>query len=399
MNAAVYFFGEFSDGYSQYPDDHTSGIFKKFHENAKATTQVVIHRDADLMYYGYIRKLDGNGYIGLCVVLNGLYLTQIDGLFSLYENSISNWIRKGWLIHFNERGEIVTDVEKLHRHKDEIELAAGMLRAGFNHLGSHAKVLPAVSYGLSKDSVKDFSVSDDKAEIIRSSYQNGYTCIYKSKEFNTAELDGYRSVLARVSGEKANLEKEISSLKTELQKTRRQKKQITNVFLLALVILGCAVGIYFLNENLAVTQNRLDNATDTIKSMKKEIENKDNKISSLEVSKDSLQLIYNHEQAKRQQLEIQIGKFCEHQPFIITSCNVSGTTFSFDYYAAEDSEMTVTLKAVDENNFEIESGDYDLTFDKGGGVHNLILENNFNRFNHYDIFLKYKGGIVAGKSL
>ena len=86
MNVTVYLFGEFLGGYMQYPDDYTSKIFQNFQANAKMTTQIAIHRDGNLMYYGYIRKLEKDRYIGFCVVLNGLVLVRIDGLFTLFEN-------------------------------------------------------------------------------------------------------------------------------------------------------------------------------------------------------------------------------------------------------------------------------------------------------------------------
>ena len=108
MNVSVYLFGEFNSGYSQYPDDYASSIFQKFSANAKSTTQIAIHRDGNLVYYGYIRKLQQDRYIGLCVVLNGLILKRIDGLFSLFENTISNLVTNGKLIHFNEHGDLVS---------------------------------------------------------------------------------------------------------------------------------------------------------------------------------------------------------------------------------------------------------------------------------------------------
>ena len=57
MNISVYLFGEFSVGYSQYPNDYAKIIFESFAKSAQATTQITIHRDGDLMYYGYIRKM------------------------------------------------------------------------------------------------------------------------------------------------------------------------------------------------------------------------------------------------------------------------------------------------------------------------------------------------------
>lgn len=98
------------------------------------------------MYYGYIRKLEQERYIGLCVVLNGMLLTRLDGLFSLFENTISGLVIKGQLIHFNEQGDIVTKVEKLYMNKEEVDLLNESLRAGFNRFERNVRVLPAMSY-------------------------------------------------------------------------------------------------------------------------------------------------------------------------------------------------------------------------------------------------------------
>ena len=264
MNASVYLFGEFNSGYSQYPDDYASSIFQKFSANAKSTTQIAIHRDGNLVYYGYIRKLQQERYIGFCVVLNGLILKRIDGLFSLFENTISNLVTNGKLIHFNEQGDLVTSVEKLYLNREEIDLLTESLRAGFKRFEAFSAPLPAVSYGTSKDSFKDFVVDDDQDEIIKSSYTNGYTYIYKSKGFNTAQLNSYKGVLSRAYKEKKELTEKYERLQAEHAKTLRQKKQFKFVLILFIVLLGCAIGLFSLNDNLNITRDALSSANDTI---------------------------------------------------------------------------------------------------------------------------------------
>lgn len=219
MNTTVYLFGKFNNGYTQYPDDYTSEIFYKFHENAKSTTQIAVHRDGNLMYYGYIRKLEQERYIGLCVVLNDLLLTRIDRLFSLFEDTISGLVTKGHLIHFNKQGDIVTNVETLYMNKEEIDLLNESLRAGFNHLMDSIRALPPISYGTAKDTVMNFVVDDDLGEIIKSSHTNGYTFIYKSQGFNTAQMDSYIGMLTQVT----NLQKELEQLRAECIKASKEK--------------------------------------------------------------------------------------------------------------------------------------------------------------------------------
>ena len=198
MNISVYLFGEFSVGYSQYPNDYAKIIFESFAKSAQATTQISIHRDGDLMYYGYIRKMENAEYLGLCVVVNGKYITQLDGMFAIYEQVIESMVRNGYLIHYGDKGEITSKVGQLYENREEIDLITSNLQAAFDRLEGSSKKLPAVNYGVAKNSVKSFSIQDDGQEIIKSSYTNGYTFIYKSKGYNTAQMNSYKGVVARI---------------------------------------------------------------------------------------------------------------------------------------------------------------------------------------------------------
>ncbi|MCF0207859.1 MAG: hypothetical protein HUK07_00295, partial [Bacteroidaceae bacterium] len=165
MNSTIYIFGKLTNGYTQYPEDYSKSIFTKFHEYAKATTQIAIHRTSNMMYYGYIRKLEDDQYIGLCVLLNDVYITKLDGLFSLFENTVSNMVAKGLLVNYNAHGDIVTNAGKLYLNKEEIELISNALKAGFTNLEQYSQKLPALNYGLNKDSLHEFCIEDDVKDI------------------------------------------------------------------------------------------------------------------------------------------------------------------------------------------------------------------------------------------
>ena len=77
MNCSVYIFGELSSGYTQYPEDSSSHILNRLITNCKATTQLVIRRDDNLMYYSYVRKLENNKYVGISITrLNYLFFKR-----------------------------------------------------------------------------------------------------------------------------------------------------------------------------------------------------------------------------------------------------------------------------------------------------------------------------------
>ncbi len=316
MNATVYLFGEFNSGYSQYPDDYTADIFKQFYAHAKSTTQVAIHRDGNLMYYGYVRKIINGKYIGLCVVLNGLYLNNTDGLFSLFENTISNMVSEGQLIHFSDNGEITTSVDRLYLNKEEIDLLAESLRAGFSRIGPDTKHLPPVSYAIAKDSVKDFSIDDETDDIVKSSYTNGYTYIYKSKNYNTARMNSYRGVLSKIYKENNRLKKENYDLQTENAKIKKQKKQFRNVILLCVLLIGSGIGLYFLKDTLNQAQGQLNQAKENIRSKQEEIKEKQTVISKQgkEIDKmteqiENLQYSLSEETNRRMETEKYLEEF------------------------------------------------------------------------------------------
>ena len=371
MNASVYLFGEFNSGYSQYPDDYASSIFQKFSANAKSTTQIAIHRDGNLVYYGYIRKLQQGRYIGLCVVLNGLILKRIDGLFSLFENTISNLVTNGKLIHFNEQGDLVTCVEKLYLNQEEIDLLTESLRAGFKRFEAYSATLPAVSYGTSKDSCKDFVVDDEQEKIIKSSYTNGYTYVYKSKGFNTAQLNSYKGVLSRSYKEKQELAAKLDALEKEHAKTLKQKKQFKYVIIMFVILLGCAIGLFALNANLNLTRDALSSANDTISMQNDSLYVKSVEISNLHDANHELDVRRQAEEDKRIEAESNLEslkkKICDRQPFIVksTSFDFSSGYLRFEYYGMTDSTVNIKVRAYNDegssysnsSSIYIESGD------------------------------------------
>lgn len=398
MNSSVYIFGNLSSGYTQYPDEgSTSSIFQKFYTKAKATTQIAIRRDGNLMYYAYIRKLEQGKYIGLCVLLNAATLTKFEGLFSLFENVISNLVTKGYLIKYNDSGNLIANTSHLYMNREEIDLVAENLKGGFDSMQSTAMKLPPVNYAISSESVKEFVVEDDAKEILKSSYTNGYTYIYKSKGFNTALMNSYQGVLSKISKENTSLKKENSNLKEENRKIRQQKKQFRNVILLIFVVIGCGIGICFLYNNLNNTQDLLTETNEIIELKNNTIKKKNGKISLLKNSIDSLNKVVKNEREVRIETEEKLNKICAANPFVVTSLSVSSDAVDFDYEAVEEKEVTVTLKAVNEKNSQIVSSTHTDTYYNGGGTKKMYFSKSLYTSDYYYVVLIYDGKIIAGK--
>lgn len=182
MNVAVYLFGKFNGRYDQYPDDNARLIFNKFCDEAKRAAQIAVHRDKDLMYYGFIAQTGKGRYAGLCVVVNGLYLDCIDRLFAIFERTVKD--NKAWF----------GNADKLHKEADRIGKIAASLREEFDGLESRAKKLPVVGYGRPEGYIKHYDFADfqrNPSKVVTSSYQDSYTFIYNSNRPRISSLMDY----------------------------------------------------------------------------------------------------------------------------------------------------------------------------------------------------------------
>lgn len=311
MNNDVYIFGEFNNGYNQYPDDYTKKKFETFYSNAESITQIAIHRDGNLMYYSYLRKLELNRYIGFCVVLNGIMLSRINGLFTLFEKTIFELVSNGVLIHFDEQGEIVTNVDKLYLNREKIETISQALSLGFNKLQKTAKALPPLNNSVSNNSIKIFSVDDNLTDIINSSHTFGYTFIYKSIDFNTPKLNSYKEVIKALSNEKIELSNQLNELNEQHQKTIKQKKQYRFVALLFFLVLGCLIILLGLNKNLNQANNTINQQASSINDKNLEIQSLKNENQDLQNQMADKNSKIQSLQNENQNLQNQIDEFIQ----------------------------------------------------------------------------------------
>ncbi len=224
MNISVYAFGQFENGYSQYPDDYTGDIFTKFYKHSKAKTQIAIHRDGSLMYYAYIRKLEQDRYIGLCAVLNNQMLTRIDSLFGMFENVFTGMVAKGQIIQFNEQGDIVTRTSMLYMEKADIDELTAVISANFDR--QETTSLPPIDYSVANDSTMDYTINDNATDIINSTAKNGFTYIYKSEGYDTAELKTYQGHLNKLNQTNNELKKKNDAIQERYNDLQEKQQSL-----------------------------------------------------------------------------------------------------------------------------------------------------------------------------
>lgn len=182
MNIETYIFGQFPSGYHQSPEDYTQPIFQALAQHSTAVTQLATYRKGNLMYYGYIRRLEGGHYIGLCAVLNGWYVKHPTELFAGFERIIERLVNDKTLIDYRE-GQVRALLTTSLVLGKQSALVRKMLTSIFE--SQEIAPLPAVSYGTSDDAVKRYNTDSNLEAIEASVYTQAYTIIAKHEGYDT----------------------------------------------------------------------------------------------------------------------------------------------------------------------------------------------------------------------
>jgi hypothetical protein len=181
VNCTVYLFGEFGLGYTQYPQDGAEDIFRHGAAHSQAQTQIVIHRDGNLMYYAYIRKLDeGEGhYNGYGFKVDGLMFRDLTPLFDLFGSTLENMVIADRLLSLNDRGHIVANVGLLIEKRPEVERVINLLCTSVQALSTQFIPLPKVIFDHLSTQVWTFGEDADPSDILKACQMSGYTIVQK----------------------------------------------------------------------------------------------------------------------------------------------------------------------------------------------------------------------------
>lgn len=393
----LYFFGKLSNGYSQYPFDFTSDILDKLISNAKAPTQIITHRSNNLMYYSYIRKLEGNKYIGICCLWNDRYTEKISELFKLFENTFDKLANKGSIIYLTNNGKFDSSLTDFRLKTEDINDTFNSIQYKLDGLYAGAKSLPPTEYSISKDSIQTYSIKDDASTIIKATYTYGYTYIYKDEDYDSVEMKRISNVVATVNAKNEQLIEQNNQLKKQIEEVIAKKKQYKYVAMLIVAIIACAIGIYYLNYNLSFTQTSLDNANDEIFQKDIELNQKNDTIALLKNSISDKERKCERLEEERDRFEEQANRAFSIYPFIVSNLSISSDKVSFDYYANEEKEIEITLVATNTYHSEVISNSHKLIFYKGNGHKDLNFNRRLDNSDYYYVCILYDGRVIAGK--
>jgi uncharacterized coiled-coil DUF342 family protein len=323
MKATTYIFGNFANGYSQYPDNYTHDLFAPLAKSRKGATELIYHRDGGLTYYIYTREISHSAktFIGLCYVFNDILITDFSFLFNIFEDAITNIVVKGELLEFTNDGNLSTKVSQLYTNAEELQRISDYLNSKLSSIGRYAEKLPAQNFAVPTSEWKNFMF--DELESIKSvvkSYSN--IRIIKGENYDTDSLKGYAHKLKTKNEEIKTLTNEIFKLRGEISTLKRQKKQFAVVVVLIIIIaIGLLIFMSKIKDKNEIIDRRdtriveledhrdrlksdsmnltsaLTSTKETLKLTKKELEQLQTNYSNLEKEKNEL---YAQSESQRQ---------------------------------------------------------------------------------------------------
>lgn len=321
MNAEFYLFGKLNQNrYFQYPQDYTQFVFQSFQKNARGKTQLFIHRNGkDLVYYGYIRKIENleNQYIGFCFVLNGVLITDEKVLFQIFEDMVGNLVKNNKLVELDIQGNLVPREFTAKGLQNEFNSFRINIQLEIDKLDYDDSYLPPVNNNISSSDIQYYTEDKDNIDIRDIFSKCDNILISKNSNINTRFLLNFKQNIAiwhereKDAIKKYNdLVNEHSQLTNKYAKLRREKKQTTFVVILVFCLFsGLFLGVSVLNEKEQLVSKKnlqIRDQENTIGEKNEKIKQKDENIASLKIKNESLRTDVEYLSSKVMQKEIMI---------------------------------------------------------------------------------------------
>lgn len=259
MNFDFYLLGT-PDGYNQYPLDNKADLFRSFHDDVKSNTQMTIWRDADIVYYVYTRNLlsaGKNQYFGMVIAINGVYITSIGNILSIFEQLCSNIAIRGQILSIDKTGKIQFEHSRFLDTPEEINTTIRECRELVEKLlQSYQKTLPE-EYVVPHRAIT-ISYNDDFSDSQLHNLLKEYNRIHftNADDNKNEHID---EIIARLYEDNRNLKEQYKRLNS-------QKKQYRFVIILFVLLVIVGGTLFAVNHYVHLKHVEIQEKNDTITS-------------------------------------------------------------------------------------------------------------------------------------
>jgi len=353
--------------------------------------RLVIYREMDLIHYVYTERLDNDDFIGFCLIFNKVRITRPRKFIKLCRFIIEKrMIEAGNIVRYDENGDLKFVVKALNENIKEYDALKGYINTEFENRASEYGIEPLTTIYNGVKLICELDRNASDGQIISS--MNNHNKVVVNDDAGIEH--GYiPQVIKSLREQNKKSLASIGKLQEENLNLQKQKKQYRYVMFLMLAILGCGVGLFFLNDNLKKTKVDLSNAQQTII-------NNEQSISKLNKDIKNFKEKWNSEKELREKAESDFASFKnllnDRQPFIVKGTSFSFDTgyLSFDYYGLRDETVTLKVKAFKDGRSYSNSTNMDVK--KGHQSFSIYVSSSLSGSDWYSFELLVGNIIVGG---
>lgn len=328
--------------YSQYPDDYTASTLAGLQEGMVGA-RLVIYREMDLVHYAYTERLGNNSIIGFCLIFNKARIQKPRQLIRLFRFIIEKrLVESGDVIKYSEDGDLNFRVNTMNECVKEYDKLKGFINSEFENNASKYDIEPLTTTynGIKSSGELDKNASDSQIVLMTNKHNRVIV-----NEDSGIEHGYISQVITSLREQNINKDEENALLKDCIAELDKKKKQYKFVVLLAIIIICCGVGLFFLNGSLNNTKDELSRAKIVISRYKDKVEKITDELNN---TKNSLRITCEERDEAQNKLSDLKDKISSTMPIIITDIEIANTNSSgsieTDYGSTIYSSRTMYLK-------------------------------------------------------
>lgn len=303
-NITSYFFGQLTDGFDSTVRDHTKVFFQRVTEYAAKDALLCVKREGQLMYYAHSVPLISGGRFGVCIALNGLAFSRFSRLFACLQDFVAQLVIRGEIIGLNRRGELVAQVSNFVQAHAAVEVALARLQYEIDGLHDFIQ-LPQLDYSEGCGEELNINLSNTGEDEVFRYTVGGHTVFLQDPGQADVHLRStYRDNLIELYSEKNDIGNELSQLKTDFAHLERQKKSLTLVAgLLLLLFIGGGIAIAYQNslkKDIEQREGEIDHLNGDVRELSSQ---NDSMSSTMDEQRNTIEILQNELHWKRDSIE------------------------------------------------------------------------------------------------
>lgn len=217
MKPSVYFFGLSSGKFISYPQDHSDCIFANAIKKVKNVSQIILHRKDNLLYYCYLRRIDGDSLFGIGLCLDSIF-TDIEFLFNTFDNIYADLVKEGALLKMDAKAHILWVSSNLLSDTVAINEYSKKLIDVICASNKRLSPLPPVDFSISVNDCIELSLENDRGSIVSATQRYCNLYVVKTK----SEIERVTSFTNLLRSK----DKEINVIKHELSDEKRRSSDL-----------------------------------------------------------------------------------------------------------------------------------------------------------------------------